>query len=135
MKETNSTGKNEHVSGVIMLIMDVLSLSGRGLQSKVLVGSSLECRLNLHQAWSPHVNCCEQSQLLLITYFSWESDKHVMVRSVGFTRSPSDGAHPKSSSQANSNAQLRCVSGHPIAYYLDMIASDSVVDFQQYVRW
>ena len=37
-------------------------LSGRGVQSEVFAGSSLECRLNLevlghlHRAWSPHVN-------------------------------------------------------------------------------
>ena len=112
----------------------------RGPQSKVLAESSLECRLNLkglghlHQAWNPHVN--SQSQLPLTTYFSWEADKHFLVRSVGFIRSyPSDGAHPKSSSQANSNAQLRCVSSHPTTYYLDMIASDSVAYFHHSLRW
>ena len=61
-KETDSAGGREHVPGVIMLITDVLFLSGRGVQSKVFAGSSLECRLNLevlghlHRAWSPHVN-------------------------------------------------------------------------------
>ena len=52
----------EHTPSVIMLITNVLPLSSRGPQSEVLVGSSLECRLNLevldhfHQARSPHVN-------------------------------------------------------------------------------
>ena len=69
-------------------------------------------------------NCCEQSQLLLMTYFPCEVDKHVMVRSVGL-RSPIDGGHPKSSSHANPDAA---------AFYLDN-ASDSVADFHKYLRW
>ena len=68
--------------------------------------------------------CCEQSQLLLTTYFPWEVDKHVLVRSVGL-RSPIDGGHPKSSSHANPDAA---------AFYLDN-ASDSVADFHKYLRW
>ena len=61
-KETDLAGGGEHVPGVIMLITDVLFLSGRGVQLGVFMGSSLECRLNLavlghlHRAWSPHVN-------------------------------------------------------------------------------
>ena len=77
--------------------------------------------------------CCKQSKLLLTTYFSWEVNKHVLVRSVGL-RSPIDGGHPKSSSHANPNAQLHCVSGRPTAFYLDN-ASDSVADFHKYLRW
>ena len=73
--------------------------------------------------------CCEQSQLLLTTYFSWEVDKHVLVRSVGL-RSPIDGGHRKSSSHANPDAQLHCVSSRPTAFYLDN-ASESVADFHQ----
>ena len=68
--------------------------------------------------------CCEQSQLLLTTYFPWEVDKHVLVRSVGL-RGPIDGGHPKSSSHANPDAA---------AFYLDN-ASDSVADFHKYLGW
>ena len=60
-------------------------------------------------------------------------DKHVLVRSVGL-HSPIAGGHPKSSSHANPDAQLHCVSGRPTEFYLDN-ASDSVADFHQYLRW
>ena len=124
---------------MIVLITDVLSHSRRGPQSEVLAGSSLDATPT-YRCWviftRPGVltpTCCEQLQLLHTTYFSWEVDKNVLVRSVGL-HSPIDGGHPKSSSQANSDAQLHCVSGRPAVLYLDN-SSDSLANFHQYLWW
>ena len=79
-------------------------LSGRGVQSEVFAGSSLECHLNLevlghlHRAWSPHVNLLRAvaTSTYDIIFFLGRRTRHVLVRSVGFIRSPINGAHPNS---------------------------------------
>ena len=122
---------------MIILITDVLSHSRRGPQSEVLPGSSLECRLNLqvlghlHQARSPHINLLRAVATSTYDILFLRGGQACPGQSVGL-RSPIDGGHPKSSSHANPDIQLYCVSGRPAAFYQDN-ASDSVSDFHQYL--
>ena len=74
-KETDSAGGGEHVPGVIMLITDVL-FSFREACAVRSVCGVLPGMSPKPKGVGPGVitsTCCEQSQLLLMTYFSWEA--------------------------------------------------------------
>ena len=100
-KETVSAGGGKHVPGVIMLITDVL-FSFREVCAVrsvcgVLPGMSPKPRGDVGPS-SPGLESSHQLVASSRNFYLWHTflGRHVLVRSVGFIRSPIDGAHPNS---------------------------------------
>ena len=146
--ETDSVGKGEYVPGMVILIMDALSLSlsRRDLQPAELSA----CKgppwnvTSTQRGVGPSTPDPQSSRQFVASSYNFylrrtflgrhTSMSSVRTGQICWLTQSHRSSSSKISSQANPEVQLHCVSGHPTVYYLD-IASDSVVDFQQSLRW